>query len=61
MPFRALIAQAKADASARLAHKDTLVIKIERSMTEIERGWGNRTQLRQTPSIREWKAHLDAR
>ena len=61
MPFRALIAQAKADASARLAHKDTLVIKIERSMTEIERGWGNLTQLRQAPSIREWKAHLDAR
>jgi hypothetical protein len=61
MPFRALIAQAKADASARLAYKDTLVMKIERSLTEIERKWGNLIQLRRAPSIRERKAHLDAR
>jgi hypothetical protein len=61
MPFRALIAQAKADASARLVRNDTLVIKIERSLTETERRWGNLIQLRGAPSIREQKAHLDAR
>jgi hypothetical protein len=60
MPFRAFIAQTKADASARLTRMHTLA-QIERSMNAIECRLGNLNQSRQAPEEKERKARLHAR